>query len=317
MSHNKIPTNFNAQTTLLDKIDEKVTADGSGGELVAFLAKKGIVLSDDIANGVTAANYYGTNLSLTKLGEKYCAERDALMLPVTTGLAGCFQYLKVYYKPEFKSLGDWDVTITNSGKITPPTDVAGWSILLTNFKIKNDSYVSPAVSPLAQYLTKKGIVLADFVTDVAAATVLEDSMKTAKSDASKAHNDMGNKWGIPLKHVSQIGAFLMKLHVGNEKELGEYGFTVVDTPKVLKTRNIKIHFGVTKLKQRANVGGAFINTGTETLHLYAGKTATGIPIILLAGAKLIVPKGYSSFCVTNASAVNSAMLQVVPPKMVV
>jgi hypothetical protein len=314
MSHNKLPTNFKSQTTLLDKIDEKVTADGPDGELVAFLAKKGIVLSDDIAKGVIASDYYATNLSLTKLGEKYRSERDALMLPVTDGLSGCFQYLKVYYEPEFKSLGDWDVTITNSGKITPPTDVAGWKTLLTNFKIKNDSYVSPAVSPLALYLAKKGIVLADFVTDVAAASVLEDNMKTAKNDATKAHNDMGNKWGIPMKHVRQISAFLMKLHVGNEKELGDYGFTIVDTARVLKTRNIKIHFGVTKLKQKAKVGGAFINMGTETLLLYPGKTTAGTPIMLLAGAKLIVPKGFSSFCVTNTSAVNSALLQVVPPK---
>jgi len=298
-------------------IQTKVTADGTSGELVAFLAKNGIVIADDVAAGVTAAGYLANNLSLTKLGQKYCAQRDALVLPITIGLGGCFQFLKSYYKDDLKSLGDWDLTVTTSGKITLPIDVAGWTTLLTGFKAKNDSYISPAVSPLLQYLVKKSISLGSYLTKLGAAATLETEMKTAKSDAGKEHNDMVNEWVLPLQHIKMIGAFLMKLYVGNEKTLGDYGFTIVDTAKVLKTRNIKIPFGFTKLKLKAKVGGAFINNGTETLWIYKGKIAAGVPIILLPGAKLIVPKGYSIFCVTNTSVVNSAKMQVVPPKKVV
>jgi|GEM_PF-837796 len=316
MSHNKIPTVFNDQTVLLGNILTKVTDDGSSSPLIAFLAKKGIVLTDDVANGVTAAGHYANNLTLTKQGEKYCEDRDALMLPITVGLNGSFQFLKPYYEPMYKTLGDWDVTITTGGKITLPTDVAGWTTLLTGFKAKNDSYELPEVSPLAQYLVKKNISLSDYVTSIADAAVLETNMKAAKKDAGKAHNDMVNDWALPLKHIRMIGVFLMKLYSGDEKALGEYGYTVVDTPKVLKTRNIKIPFGFTKLKQKAKLGGAFINTGTETLWIYKGKIVSGAPIVLLAGAKLIIPKGCSFFCVMNTSAVNSAKLQVVPPKKV-
>lgn len=317
MPRNEIPTDFPTQQKLLGSIKTKVTDDGPSGELIAFLAKNGIVIDDDVAAGVTAAGHHANNLSYTKEGQKYCAQRDALMLPVTVGSGGCFQFLKSYYKNDLKSLGDWDLTVTTSGKITLPTDVAGWTTLLTGFKAKNDSYSAPAVSPLAQYLVKKSISLADYLTKLGEAATLETEMKTAKSNAGKEHNSMVREWALPLKHIKMEGSFLMKLYVGDEKTLGDYGFTIVDAVKVLKTRTIKIPFGFTKLRQRANVGGAFINTGTETLHLYAGETATGIPIILLAGAKLIVPKGYSTFCITNTSAVNIAMLQVVPPKKVV
>ncbi len=316
MSHNKIPTVFNDQTVLLGNILTKVTADGASSPLIAFFAQKGIVLADDVASGVTAAGHYANNLTLTKQGEKYCEDRDTLMLPITVGLNGSFQFLKPYYAPMYKTMGDWDVTITTGGKITLPTDVAGWTTLLTGFKAKNDSYVSPEISPLEQYLVKKNISLSDYVTSIAAAAVLETNMKSAKSDAGKAHNDMVNEWALPLKHIRMIGVFLMKLYSGDEKALGEYGYTVVNSTKVLKTRNIRIPFGFTKLKQKAKLGGAFINIGTETLWIYKGKIVSGAPIVLLPGAKFIIPKGYSSFCVTNTSAVNSAKLQVVPPKKV-
>ena len=141
-------------------------------------------------------------------------------------------------------------------------------------------------------------------------------MTTAKNNAKGSHHLMTIAWAIPLQHIRMIGKFLMKLYAGNEQALGDYGFKVVYATKALKTRNIKIPYGFTKLNLKAKIGGSFINTGTETLHIYAGKTITGTPIILLAGGKLIVPKGYSSFCVTNTSPSISAKLQVVPPKQV-
>ena len=316
MPRNEIPTDFTSQQKLLGTIETKVTADGPSGELIAFLAKNGIVIADDVAAGVTAAGHHTNNLSFTKQGQKYCAQRDVLMLPITVGSVGCFQFLKSYYKDDLKSLGDWDLTVTTSGKITLPIDVAGWTTLLTGFKAKNDSYAAPAVSPLAQYLVKKTISLADYLTKLGAAATLESEMKTAKSNAGKEHNNMVKEWALPLKHIKMEGSFLMKLYAGDEKAICDYGYTVVDDVKVLKTRNIKIPFGFTKLRQKATIGGGFINTGTETLWIYKGKIAAGAPIILLAGAKLIVPKGYSNFCVTNTSAVNSTKMQVVPPNKV-
>jgi hypothetical protein len=141
-------------------------------------------------------------------------------------------------------------------------------------------------------------------------------MASAKTIAEDAHELVVTDWAEPLAHIRLIVAFLMKLYKGNTKKLGYYGITVVAAAKVKKTRNVKIPFGFTKLKQKGFLGGAFINTGTETLWIYKGKTATGTPIVLLAGAKMIIPKGYSSFCVTNTSATISAKLQVVPPKQV-
>ena len=316
MSRNEIPSDFPSQQVLLTNLHKKVTDDGEGGELVAFLEEKGIVLSDDVAKGVLAAGHHTDNLAYAKKGQKYCSERDVFMMPVITHFKGSSQFLKAYYTPETKSLGDWGILVTIGGKITLPTDVEGWSTSLDDLNTQNESYESPEVSPLVQYLTKKGIILADDIASCASATLKQTAMTTAKSSAGVSHHDMVIQWSIPLQHIRTIGVFLMKLHAGNEQYLTDYGYKIVESAKVLKTRNIKIPFGFTRLKQKAKLGGAFINTGTETLHIYAGKTIAGIPIILLAGAKLIVPKGYSSFCVTNTSATISAKLQVVPPKQV-
>ena len=316
MPHIEIPSDLDSQTNLLDIIVKRVTTDGASGELVAFLAKKGIVLADDVAKGVTTEAHYSDSLSFARLGQKYCHERDVLIDPIIKKVSGSYQFLKALYTPDTKELGDWGATITIGGKITLPTEVVGCTTALDNLILKNNSYVSPAISPLKQYLTKNAIVLGDDSMGCAAAALKQDAMTTAKNNAKVAHHLMTIAWAIPLQHIRMIGKFLMKLYIGNEQALGDYGFKVVDAKKALKTRNIKIPYGFTKPNQRAKFGGSFINIGTETLHIYAGKTITGTPIILLAGGKLIVPKGYSSFCVTNTSAVNSAKLQIVPPKNV-
>ena len=271
--HNEIPSDFPSQTALLTCIAKKVSEDGVSGELVAFLAKKNIVIADDIAKGVTAAGHYSDYLSFSKTGQKYCHERDQIVDPIIEHVSGSYQFLKAYYNP-------------------------------------------PAVSPLKQYLTKNGIVLADDITSCAAAALKDAAMFTAKSNAKVSHNHMSIVWTIPMQHIRTIGNFLMKLYAGNEQQLSDYGYKIVASAKSLKTRNLKIQYGISRLNQRAKIGGAFINKGTETLHIYAGKTITGTPVVLLAGEKLIVAKGYSCFCATNTSVVNSANLQVVPPKNV-
>ena len=314
--HNEIPSDFPSQTALLTCIAKKVSEDGVSGELVAFLAKKKIVLADDIDKGVTAAGYYSDYLSFSKTGQKYCHERDQIVDPIIEHVSGSYQFLKAYYNPDIKDLGDWGGTITIGGKITLPTEIVGCTTAINNLNKQNISYLTPAVSPLKQYLTKNGIVLADDITSCAAAALKDAAMFTAKSNAKVSHNHMSIVWTIPMQHIRTIGNFLMKLYAGNEQQLSDYGYKIVASAKSLKTRNLKIQYGISRLNQRAKIGGAFINKGTETLHIYAGKTITGTPVVLLAGEKLIVAKGYSCFCATNTSVVNSANLQVVPPKNV-
>ena len=98
--------------------------------------------------------------------------------------------------------------------------------------------------------------------------------------------------------------------------MGDYAIVVVATERIVKTREIKIAFGLGKLKKKATIGGAFINLGTTTLNIYAGKPIAGTPPVLLLGEKTIVPKGFSTFSVLNTSATTSGGLQVVPIKKV-
>jgi hypothetical protein len=316
MPRSDVPTSLQPQVSLLGSIAKKVSADAAASPILAYLAQQGIVLADDVAKGVTVMSNYAIYSANAKISQDFREQRDVLMLPIVNGMTGSIQFLKGFYQPNYKPLGDWGITAATGGKITLPTTELEWQTLIGLMNTKNSSYIFPLISPLQQYLTLNSIVLADDITDIATAIVKNASMASAKTIAEDAHELVVTDWAEPLAHIRLIVAFLMKLYKGNTKKLGYYGITVVAAAKVKKTRNVKIPFGFTKLKQKGFLGGAFINTGTETLWIYKGKTATGTPIVLLAGAKMIIPKGYSSFCVTNSSATISAKLQVVPPKQV-
>ena len=297
MSHKELPTTFLGQKLLHKDIKKKVDFDAAGGELVTFLSEHGIVLADDKVLVDAAALKYTSFLAFKKQSEKLCTQRDKLFNPIIKIVTGLVQVLKGYYQPEYKKMGDWGVEVTDGGKVTIATDPALFLTFLIAFKAENDTYIGTNISPLAAYITKNGIDLAKCVTDTTAAVVFHDDYKTAKSNSEDAHQIMETKSAKPFGNLTVITNYLMKLYVGNEKGLSVYGIKTVNAPKVDKVKNMKLVLGQIKLNSKAKVGSMFFNNGTVDLQIYKGKTATGDFIILAAGAKLLVPKGYSAFSV--------------------
>lgn len=313
MSRKELPTTFLGQKLLFDDIKKKVDADGADGELVAFLAEHNINLADDKLLVDAAHLKYKSFLSFSKQSEKLCEKRDKLLNPVIKKVTKSVQYLKGFYNPDYKMLGDWDVTVTDGGKVTIPTDPEKFLTFIIAFKLKNDDYDEPLISPLAQFLTDKKISLADCVTDATAALALHEEFKTATSNSEAAHQAMVTKSAHPFYNLLSITNFLMKLHVDNEKELGDYGLKVVSTPKVEKVKDIKLAIGESKLSRQAKVGSIVANTGTETVYIHKGKTITTTnPLELQAGKSIALPSGYSIISYQNTSTTTFVKIQVIP-----
>ena len=312
MPHSEVSTNLESQVNLLGTINTKVSADGAGGPLVAYLAEQGIVLANDVAKGVTVTNNYTIYLADSKTSQDFREQRDAIMIPIEKRIIGCVQFLKGFFQPNYKSLGDWGITAEVGGKITLPATEEEWQTLIEAINTKNSSYIFPLISPLQQYLNLNNIILANDITNFAAAMVKSASMASAKVTAEDAHKLVVKDWAIPLSHIRLIVAFLMKLYAGKAKKLGYYGITVVNTPKVQKTRNIKLSITENKLRQEAELGSVLVNMGTGSLNIYKGKTITSTPTALAAGEKLLLVKGYSTFSVQNPSSVIKGILQIIP-----
>ncbi len=317
MAHKELPTTFLGLKLLHKGIKKKVDFDAESGELVAYLDEQKIDLADEKVLIDAAALKYNSFLAYKKDSEKKCAQRDKLFNPVIKIVTGLVQVLKGYYQPEYKKMGDWDVEVTDGGKVTIATDPELFLTFLIAFKAENDTYEGLNISPLASYITKNEIDLDQCITDTTAALVFNDDYKTAKSNSEAAHQVMLTKSAMPFANLTLITNFLMKLYVGNEKGLSVYGLKTVNAAKVVKVKDIKLALGQSKLKIKTKIGSMFFNTGTEDLHIYKGSTITGEFIILAAGAKLLVPKGYSKFSVYNPSNNTSAKLQLIPKKIVV
>ena len=312
MSRRKKITTVPAQTVLLGTIKKKVDDDGASSPLVAMLADKGIVLADDVAVGVTALLNNASFLAARKQGQILLQQRKLFMKPILSHTADCFQFLKTLYTPNFKLVGDWGATITDGGKLTYPADVAGQVDLLLAIQKQNDSYVSPAVSPLAPFLTLQGISLSDDAANGALAILRETGYLAAKKSSEDFRQLRDKYWPFAVAHINMIGDFLMKLYKGNEKALGAYGFVVINDPKVVKTRIVTLAVGEKKLKIVVKIGSTIFNSGTVGVNIYKGETISGTPTLLAPGATFLVIKGYSTISVENTSATVKAEITLVP-----
>jgi len=313
MARHDVPSNFEEQVILLTDINKKVTADAGKSPLLEMLKNQGIVLSDDIASGVEASKSNSDLQSNHIAGEKLCKERDLIMKIIMRDISGSYQFLKGHYTPVYKTVGEWGSTITNSGKISYPTTTHGEVNMLALLKTQNDSFKLPAVSPLASFLTQQSIDLVVDTTNAAIGLAKDKEMGEKKVAGFVCREHRDNTWKLPLAHIHTIGAFLMKLFKGDATLVGEYGFTVKVTPKVIKTREVSIAYGQSKLKMKIALGSEIINNGTETIYIYKGKTIEGTPVALAVGKKWIVVSGYSTLSVENQSSTEFAKFSVCPP----
>ena len=312
MSRYIMPQTFPEKVALLKKMIAKVNADGDTGPLVAMLEKKGIDLSVDAANALLAVGYDDDFKSFDKLGQSLHQQIEGLMKPIIANTTGAFQFLKTLFEPNFKAVGDYGATISDSGKFTYPTTTVTWMDLFTAMKEENDSFIAPLVSPLLRYNTENKISLTLNATNGASALAKQTAQEEDVKSSENAREKRDNKFLPIVVHMRTIIRFLMKLYPDNTKELGLYGVTIVLMPKVAKKKSVKLAMGDSKLKAKLIVGSTISNTGEEAINVYKGKTISGTPVAVDAGKKWVVAAGFSIACIQNPSLTNGATYDVLP-----
>jgi len=311
MAHIDYPTDFLGQTVLLGNIIAQVALDGPDGPLVAMLASQNINLIKDNTACKTAITNNTLFLKAQKSGQNFCQQRNNLMKPIMKHLRGSFQFLKSLFQPEFKALGSWGATISDSSKITYPKGTQNRVDLFMLMKVKNDSYtITP--SPLQPYITQNSINLGTDATNGGIALAKNDSFSQAQKKAQNYRQKRDKGWAKSLADMRSIGNFLVILFSNNTKALGEYGFVVVDEVPADKKRIIDMKMRERKLQVKVKIGSTLSNTGKTDFYIYKGKLIEGIFIVLAAGKSMIVGKGYSLFSVINASFTESGELTLIP-----
>ncbi len=312
MAHQEVPEGIVAQTILLGKIAKKVSDDAGSSVLKAMLLKNGIVLTDDVDKGVIALEKNDSYLSFKASSEKSSQQRNILMAPINKTMTSCYQFLKIHFSPEFKIVADWGGTIGNGGKITYATTTLGQQTMLLALITKNGSFDDPEVSPLEEYLTLHHIDLALHATHAAEALVFDTAFADDKKSSETAREQRDIEWSIPLSHIRMIGDYLMKLYNGNSKILGDYGFVVVNNPKVIKTRKRLLSPGETRFKTRVKIGSTIDNNGTIAIYIYKGATISGTATLLAPGNIYTVTSGNSILTFNNPSQTTKASFLLVP-----
>jgi len=315
MSRALITSNFSKRIELFRTIKSRIDLDGDASPLLEMMAQKHIDLDADTKKGAAAVVFDDNFRLLSKKSQNQKQQVDAAMKIVIKDTTGAYQNLKSLYEPNFKEVGDWGAVITDGGKFTNPITYEGWMDWFTLLKAKNDSYTTPAVSPLLSYVTTTGMSLTDDATNGAAALVKQALQEANKSASEKARQDRDNKFNPVMNHVRSIVKFLMTLYPNNVKQLGLYGITVVLTPKVIKIRNKVLKASTSSLNVRVAIGSTVVNTGTIPMPVYKGATISGTPVMLAVGGTYTIARGYSQISFHNPTTDTKGMVKLIPKKL--
>ena len=313
MAHINYPSDFLSQIILLEDIITQVGKDGASGPLVQMLAINKIDLDEDNDARIAAIDKNNLFLDTEKTSQILCEQRNTLMKPIFKKLRGAFQFIKNLSIDNIKDVGDWGATISDSGKITYPKGTQERVDLFMLMKKKNDSYTT-SQSPLQPYLTQNSISLSSDATNAVKALVKQTAFAASVKSSESYRQQRDNGWKKPLADVHKIGAFLKTFHEKETKELGIYGFVVVETKLATKKRTIKVVFGGKRLNKRIAIGDTIQNAGTTDMNLFKGKTIKGKPELITAGSLWIVTKGFSTISIKNLSATTSGKLVFIPAK---
>ncbi|MEP6466457.1 MAG: hypothetical protein ABJB05_09125 [Parafilimonas sp.] len=300
-----IPDDFTSQLTLLNNIAAQNTALGANSPITSFLTQQGIVLTADVAAGNTAQTHETSRALLSKQSENYRQLRDNYFKTSWQTLNGSVQFLKQFYKGNTKELGNWGITITDSGKINYPPAFADRVAIFTAFAQKVSSF-TPATNPLKPYFIQQNIDITKAAAQVQQATANNTSFATA-AQQSENETELRNQLWLPvLEHIKTIAGFLMKLYANNPKALGSWGFVVDDSPRKPQLRTTKLKLGEQITTSGIVLGSTLSNIGETEIHVYKGKTTTGTPNIIHAGEQFGIQKGFSIITVVNPSMLQEA-----------
>jgi hypothetical protein len=300
MSRLIIPQDFTSQLTLLSNINQENTNLGADSPIAAFLTQQQIVLADDAEAAESAQTHETNRALLSRQSENFRQLRDNLFEKPWQHVTGSAQFLKSFYKGNTKQLGTWGFTITDSGKINYPPAFTERAEIFNALNTQNSSYAA-GTSPLQPYLTQQKINLTTDAGFVDQATGNNTNF-TLAAQQSENETELRNQIWLPvLAHIQTIGNFLMKLYSNNPKALGDWGFTVHDSPQKPRMRTTKLKIGEQITNKSVVIGSTVSNVGEGELHLYKGTTTTGTPQIMHKGEQFGIQKGWSSITVVNPS----------------
>lgn len=313
MARLTIPEDFTSQVTLLHNIIAQNTALGAASPLTAFLAQQNIVLTNDEAAATAAQTHDASRALLKKQSENYRQLRNNYFTAPWAHLTGSVQFLKTFYKGNTKELGNWGITITDSGKVNYPAAFAQRRAVFIAFAAKHNSYPD-GDSPLQPFLTQQNINL-DADSAVVEQATTNNTSFTTTAQQSENETELRNQVWLPvLAHIKTIGNYLMKLYSNNQKALGNWGFVVDENTQKARVRTTKLRIGEQITTNAVLIGSSFNNTGSGDLYLYKGKTTTDIPNIIQPGQQFGIVKGFSVITVVNPSTVQEGRFTIVTNK---
>jgi hypothetical protein len=309
MSRIIYPSSLEQILALVKNVKAKHDSDSPDSVLTPLLTQKNIDLAADIAACTVAIAHKQSGLLFSQQSENYIELRNLKLEPVLTHTKTCFQYLKSFYKPNYKALADWGAPIDTNGKITYPADINERTSIFKLLFQKHNSFPS-GESPLLPYLMQNDIDLLGDNTAVDNALAFHAQYE----HASKAAENETEQRDIICKpitdHLHSIGDFLKKLYNDNTKTLGMWGFVVDSSPRAPKLRTSIIKPREKSIMVGLVLGSTLTNIGKTDLHIYAGRNTNGNPAIVHAGDSLGITKGFSVITVANPSTTEKVILTV-------
>ena len=156
------------------KIKDKVDADSTTGEMVPIIAARGIDLAANIADGVLGILWKGQRDDKTRLAIFKNAAKDLIKDDILDGLRGFVSYGRIIYGDNLDELGGYGFTIEGGTSVDFPTNVVDVKNLVKSVKDKVESFTTPPC-PMADYITRKAIVLTDWLDSINEAVTLGDA----------------------------------------------------------------------------------------------------------------------------------------------
>lgn len=309
MSRVIIEPSIPALIKLVEKVDAKDHDDGAASPVRPYREKKNIVFADVLTDLNKAVTYHHNQITFSQQSENLIELRNNKMKPVMEHATGCIQFLKIYYEPNFKDLGDWGANITNSGKVIIPTDIYERDTLVTALRVQHDTYPAGS-SPLQPYLTKHGIDLGADVSAMAEAIAYHEEAKT-KADEAENNTELRNNIVEPtIKMLRGIAEMLLKLYADNPRGICAWGFSVDDNPQKPTEQTSRLDLLTKRTYTSVKIGGLVTNLSKFDIHLYKGKEMIGDPIIIQPNKQFGVPKGYSTLTIYNPSTLSKAVVKI-------
>lgn len=307
MARIKYPTDFLKRIELFKDIKKKHDSDGGSSPLIPFLNQHNINLGTDEAATQEATQKDNLFSQNTRNAEEATEARNNLFRPVFTRLRGSVQYLKGYYKGSEKDLGDWGITV-NKNRVAYPAAFLRRAKVFESFQERHDAL--GAASPLEPYLAEHNIDLAADGADVTEAVKKHNQMEQAKKNAEDLREKRDLLFNPVFAHVRAIGQYLKALYVANEKRLGDWGYTVDDSPRKSRKANITIRPGETRTVKRLLNGRELFNNGPAVLVLRKGSKEGNEGVELQPGEGFTVKRGWSVLTVVNTEHTQTSTISV-------